>query len=246
MYRLYQRLTQLVLMLSLCCATLVQANVIIIGTRIIYPSNQKTVNVQLSNENKLPALVQSWIDNGDPNVAPEQVKTPFVITPPVTRVEANKGQTLRITYTGEPLPNDRETVFYFNLLDIPPKPTAEQQAEHPNYLQIAFRSRIKLFFRPVELNMSVNDSYNKVQFHLNNEKGKSVIVVNNPTPYYMSYLSIDVQQGGNKASAKDIDMVAPFSQTTYVLSRPIKGQAKVTWSLLNDYGGVLKGVSQTQ
>ena len=44
----------------------VSANVVITGTRVIYPSNQKTVSVQLTNVGTKPSLVQAWIDNGDP------------------------------------------------------------------------------------------------------------------------------------------------------------------------------------
>lgn len=248
---MYKSWKQTLLIGIICCiswlwASLAQANVIILGTRVIYPSNQKTVNVQLNNNSSLPALVQAWIDNGDPNVPPEQVKTPFVISPPIARVEANKGQTLRITYTGETLANDRESLFYFNLLDIPPKPSADKLAEHPNYLQIALRSRLKLFFRPAELSMSATDAYDKVQFHLRSDKGRPTIVVNNPTPYYITYLTIDLQQGAQKAAAKDPDMVPPFSQVSYPLSRPIKGHAAVNWALINDFGGIQKGTSQTQ
>ncbi|EHV4506050.1 fimbria/pilus periplasmic chaperone, partial [Escherichia coli] len=121
----------------------VSANVVITGTRVIYPAGQHNVNVQLTNVGISPSLIQAWIDNGDPKAAPETIKTPFVITPPIARIDGNKGQTLRLSYTGEPLPADRESVFYLNVLDIPPNP----RDKNKNYLQIAIRSRIKIFFR---------------------------------------------------------------------------------------------------
>ncbi|HGY8840292.1 TPA: fimbria/pilus periplasmic chaperone, partial [Escherichia coli] len=94
----------------------VSANVVITGTRVIYPAGQHNVNVQLTNVGISPSLIQAWIDNGDPKAAPETIKTPFVITPPIARIDGNKGQTLRLSYTGEPLPADRESVFYLNVL----------------------------------------------------------------------------------------------------------------------------------
>lgn len=45
----------------------VQASVIILGTRLIYPSNQKSQNVQLDNKGSAPALVQSWIEDKQGN-----------------------------------------------------------------------------------------------------------------------------------------------------------------------------------
>lgn len=40
------------------------------------------------------------------------------------------------------LPQDRESVYYFNLREIPPK------SDKPNTLQLALQTRIKLFYRP--------------------------------------------------------------------------------------------------
>ena len=41
------------------------ANIVINGTRVLYPENNKEVIVQLINTGDAPALVQSWIDDGD-------------------------------------------------------------------------------------------------------------------------------------------------------------------------------------
>jgi len=114
-----------------------------------FPSNEREVSVKLSNEGEAPGLVQAWVDNGDIDSSPESAKAPFVLTPPVFRVDPKKGQTMRLLYTREPLPDDRESVFWLNLLEVPPKP---QDAEDSNFLQMAFRTRIKIFYRPVALN----------------------------------------------------------------------------------------------
>ncbi len=44
-----------------------QANVVVNGTRVIYPANNKDVIVQLLNNGADPSLVQAWIDDGDIN-----------------------------------------------------------------------------------------------------------------------------------------------------------------------------------
>ncbi|MFC0308803.1 fimbria/pilus periplasmic chaperone [Gallibacterium trehalosifermentans] len=237
---MWKKLFCLLLLLPMGMA---QAGIIILGTRVIYPAEQKSVNVKLENKNPKPALAQAWIDNGDPNVPPEQVKTPFVITPPLSRIEANKGQTLRITYTGDPLPTDRESIFYFNLLDIPPKPSAQMRQENPNFLQIAVRSRIKLFYRPQSLPMSAEEAYQQVEWRVASERGKPVVIVNNKTPYYITYATIELKQGAKTAKAKDADMVAPFSQVSYPLSSAVSGQATVHWSVINDFGGKQSGTA---
>ncbi|MEN2733548.1 fimbria/pilus periplasmic chaperone [Escherichia coli] len=49
-----------------------------------------------------------------------------MITPPIFRMDSKSGQTVRIVYTGESLPKDRESLFYLNVLDIPAKPRAKK------------------------------------------------------------------------------------------------------------------------
>lgn len=75
------------------------ANVVITGTRVIYPADQKSISVQLTNVGNEPSLVQSWLDKGNISSNPNTESVPFIIAPPVTRVEANAGQTLRINFT---------------------------------------------------------------------------------------------------------------------------------------------------
>lgn len=221
---------------SLWVATTSYANIVITGTRIIYPANQKNVSVQLSNAGDEPALVQAWIDNGDPHAIPEQIKTPFVITPPISRVDANKGQTLRVTYTGEPLPTDRESIFYFNILDVPPNPKDKSK----NYLQVAIRSRIKLFFRPMNLKVSPEEAYKQVEWRA---QGKQLIA-NNNTPYFITYSDIAVTQGSRKVKVLNPTMVSPFSQATFNLTQAVSATGSVEWTVINDYGGRPTGNSK--
>lgn len=212
-----------------CFAQSSWANVVITGTRVIYPAEQKNVIVKLENSGKNAALIQAWIDDGDANADPKKTKVPFVITPPVARVEANSGQSLRITFTGtQALATDRESLFYFNLLDIPPKPSKEFLEKSPNFLQFAVRSRLKLFYRPANLPLTPTDAYKVV-------KWKAVpngVLVENNTPYYMNYVGLEM----GKVGAKHVKMVAPFSQETFELKGAERGKT-ITWYLVNDYGG---------
>lgn len=48
-------------------------------------------------------------------------------------------------YTGEPLPADRESLFWMNVKAIP---SLDEKLANENTLQIAIQSRIKLFYRP--------------------------------------------------------------------------------------------------
>ncbi|CAI1949926.1 Chaperone protein fimC precursor [Serratia fonticola] len=200
------------------------ASIVITGTRVIYASDAKEVSVKLNNAGKQPVLIQSWIDRGDANAKPESIKVPFILTPPINRVEAGKGQTLRISYTGEALPMDKESVFWLNVLEIPAKNKAST-AE--NFLQVAFRSRIKFFFRPIGLQGDANEAAKVVTW---TGKGNSLLA-SNPTPYYVSFVTLSVNERKVEGS-----MIAPHSTLTVKL--PGHAGSKVSGEYVNDYGAV--------
>ncbi|EHP7514002.1 fimbria/pilus periplasmic chaperone, partial [Salmonella enterica] len=117
----------------------------IYGTRIIYPAQKKEITVQLMNEGSRSSLVQSWIDDGDTSLPPEKIQVPFVITPPVARVGGGSGQQLKIKQLANSLPKDRESLFFLNVLDIPPNPA---ESESQNIIKFAMQNRIKFIYRP--------------------------------------------------------------------------------------------------
>lgn len=200
------------------------ASVVISGTRVIYPAEAKEVSVKISNAGPSPVLLQSWIDNGDSNSKPSTIKVPFVLTPPMNRVEAGKGQTLRISYAGGSLPMDKESVFWLNVLEVPAKSQAKIDE---NRLQMAFRSRIKLFYRPAGLEGNANDAAKALTWTSQGNR----LQVTNSTPYHVSLVSLSVN--GKKI---DYEMIAPRSSQSLDLSG-ISGN-KVTGRFVNDYGAV--------
>lgn len=68
------------------------ADVVINSTRVVYKETAKEVNVRLTNEGTRPLLVQSWLDDGRATESPENIDLPFMITPPVSRIDAKKGR----------------------------------------------------------------------------------------------------------------------------------------------------------
>lgn len=57
------------------------ADIVISGTRIIYPQSVKDVVISLENRGQRPLLVQTWLDDGRDTTNPQELKLPFVITP---------------------------------------------------------------------------------------------------------------------------------------------------------------------
>lgn len=230
----------------LASMTAAHANVIIAGTRIIFPAADGEVTVRLSNQNTTPALVEAWVDSGDPMSTPDKVKTPFLVTPPLFRMEPNRDQSLRIlfTHSEQPLPADRESVFWLNVLEVPPKPTS-LEVQNANTLQMAIRSRLKLFYRPAGLAGDPIKAPGELTFKASSAAGTATLVVHNPTPYHVTITDLHVTVGG--ASHKtEAGMVAPMSDLKLTVAdlkqAPAAGSA-IEYHCINDYGSdvVLKG-----
>lgn len=222
------------------------ANVIISGTRVIFPAKSGEVTVRLTNQNAAPALIEAWIDNGDPQSTPDKVNTPFLITPPLFRMESNHDQSLRIlfTHSDQPLPSDRESVFWLNVLEVPPKPNS-LQFQDKNYLQLAIRSRLKLFYRPDGLPGDPLKAPSRLSFKAIQAAGSAALTVHNPTPYYVSIGQMSVNVGGTSHKV-DAGMVAPLSDLQLAIpdlkQAPSVG-SMVQYDCIDDYGAdvALKG-----
>lgn len=210
------------------------ADIIISGTRIVYPSTAKDVTVNLQNKGNKPLLVQSWLDDGRYNVNPQQLKLPFIVTPPVTRVDAHKGQAIRITWLGQNMPQDRESLYWFNVLEVPPK---AQGADKKNLLQVAFRTRIKLFFRPEGLKGTAAEAVKNLKWSLNAAAGSSVVTAKNDSPFNISIASAELSAGGKRYSIES-HSVKPFSSENMKIKGLLNGTSgMLNFVSINDFGG---------
>lgn len=218
-----------------------QASVTIGGTRVVYPLDQREVTVKLNNDSRTPSLVQVWMDDGNVDTKPSDSKTPFVITPPIFRMDAGKSQTLRVMYTGEALPQDRESVYWLNVLDVPPKADAKPDA---NTLQFAYRTRIKLFVRPPKLPGTPEEAPRQLDWKVvpaPEGKGQA-LAVSNPTAYHVSFSEITVSSNGATYRNDQGGMVAPRGKEIIAVPK-LSGvhTGKVHYVAINDFGGAIEG-----
>ncbi|MBN3768770.1 MULTISPECIES: molecular chaperone [Burkholderia] len=227
---------QSIALISALIASQAYASVVISGTRVIFPSNEREVTIKLTNDGKTPALVQTWIDTGDQNASPETINVPFTLTPSMFRMEPNKGQTLRLVYTNEPLPADKESLYWLNVLEIPPK--AEDGADR-NQLQIALRTRIKIIFRPEGLKGEAVAAPAQVRWAVApGKQGAYVLKATNPTPFVVNIGSILLHAGGQKYDAGAGYVLPGATQEFPVAKLHAKpaADAKVQFNSINDWG----------
>jgi chaperone protein EcpD len=220
------------------------AGVVINGTRVVYPAAKREVTISLQNAGERPSLVQAWLDTGDVYSRPGQSKVPFVLTPPLFRLDPTKVQSLRLVYTHDPLPQDRESLFWLNVLDIPPRAAAN--SDLPNQLDLAFKHRMKVFFRPAGLSGSAADAPARLTWKLLSKDGKLTgIQAVNPTPYHVSLTQVTATVAGHPLTVK-VDMVDPFASRSFDLPDPpvaTSGAVSVEYWFVNDYGGNVNGTA---
>ena len=191
-------------------------------TRVVYEGNSKAISLNISNENKqLPYLAQAWVEDHQQ----QKIAGPFIVTPPLQRVEPGAKSMVRISALPEvkALPQDRESLFYFNLREIPPR------SDKPNVMQIALQTKVKMFYRPASIVAKPGTVWqNQLVLH-QTAKGYQI---ENPTPYYITVVGIAA-----RAEREDNGFVpvtlAPKSRTA--VKSTVYDSPVVTY--INDYGG---------
>jgi P pilus assembly protein, chaperone PapD len=218
-----------------------QASIVITGTRVVYNAPQREVTVKLNNDGQSPMLVQSWIDEGNVQATPDTSAAPFVLTPPIARIDPSKGQALRIRYAGQKaLPQDRESLFWLNVLEVPPS-----SAEGQSRLKIAFRSRVKLFYRPAGLPSNATAAAEQLQWRLQRNGSDWALECRNDSPYYVSLGKVSVSGNGQPASPTlDINssMLAPGEHKMMPLknSAALASGGKVDYTSISDLGAMIE------
>ena len=178
-------------------------------TRLVFNESDKSISVTLRNNNeKLPYLAQSWLEAEKGN----KITSPQAVLPPVQRIDAMMNGQVKIQALPDihTLPSDRESLFYYNVREIPPK------SGKANTLQIALQTRIKLFWRPKALEKI--DMRRPWQF--------------NPTPYHVIISDASTQKKGLTAAGFKPLVMPPKT------SQPLKAKmaSAPVLTYINDYG----------
>ncbi|BEM70279.1 fimbrial protein StfD [Serratia marcescens] len=208
-------------------APVAQAAIALDRTRVIFDGGVQSVSLSVSNQNKqLPYLAQGWLEDEQGN----KIHSPLTVLPPVQRIEPGKPSQVKIQAlpAAKMLPQDRETLYYFNLREIPPK------SNKPNSLQIALQTRIKLFYRPAAIAPERNAAPWQEQLTLSKQGDK--YVVNNPTPYYVTIIDAASRKGIEGAKGFEPLMVPPKGSLPLTVSAGSVGNSPVL-TYINDYGG---------
>ncbi len=210
--------------MCICTTLTAHAAISLDRTRVIFNGDEKSMSLNIVNENQqLPYLAQAWLDDARMEKSPAG---PIVITPPVQRLEPGTKSQIRLSGTSalNQLPQDRESLFYFNLREIPPK------SDKANTLQIALQTQVKLFYRPASIKPKMNEEWQS-RLILHPESGGYRI--ENPTPYYVTVIGLGNSKKDAEQGKFEAVMLAPKSQQS------VKSAVSSTpWlTFINDFGG---------
>lgn len=202
-------------------------------TRVVYNQGSSGETLAVINEHDYPILVQAEVLLED-----QRTPAPFVITPPLFRLDALQSSRLRIIQTGGDFPADRETLQWVCIKGIPPKVDdkwAEENSKNKDGtdkvaldIQVSVKSCIKLFVRPKMVKGHPDDVAENVKWQKVGNRLKGV----NPTPFYINLAELKV---GEK-EILERHYIAPFGSYEYPIDMNWKGG--VTWRIVTDYGGI--------
>ncbi|EID0396777.1 fimbria/pilus periplasmic chaperone [Salmonella enterica] len=191
-------------------------------TRYIFPGDRESLTITVKNNDKERTFGgQAWVDN----IVEKDTRPTFVVTPSFFKVKANGQQTLRVIKASDHLPQDKESVYWLNLQDIPP-------ALKGSGLAIALRTKLKLFYRPAALVAGRKGAEEGISLQTRPD-GKTLLV--NTTPYI--YAIGGLLDAKDKAVSVDNDAAQKLLMFMPGDEVVVKGAvAKV--SSLNDYGAL--------
>jgi len=233
--------SRLALAIGTCLALLIQASahaaLTISSTRVIQPSDRQSTSIVVGNPSQRAYAAQAWINTeADDNTT----AVPLIASPALFRIDPAGEQTVQLNRLPNNLPQDRESVFYFNLQEIP---QADDKTD--NTLTIALRTRIKVFYRPTQLKGRPQDHLQDLAWSVQTLEGKPHLVVDNPSPYYFTFNQLTLRSAKGSEKIDGRKMAIPMGRQTYPLkTSTVQDGLKVDFTTINDYGGLTPELSR--
>lgn len=165
---MFYRRGVLALVLSGLMSAGAQAALVMDATRYVFKGDQPAISVTVENTADRLFGGQVWLDN----ITEKDTRPSLVATPSFFKVEGGARQVFRVIKASEHVPEDRESVYWLNLQDIPP-------AMEGSGISVAMRTKVKVFYRPA----SLVSGRAKAEEQLKTEKRGDRMVLKNPTPY---------------------------------------------------------------
>ncbi|OFC63217.1 fimbrial biogenesis chaperone [Candidatus Erwinia dacicola] len=198
-------------------------------SRVVYSEGSREQSLMLANTNAYPVIVQTWIDNGEGT--PDAKSIPFVSVPPVLRFEPQGIKGVRIIYNHTMLPSNRESLFWFNIYEIPPE---NKDDTRENNVLVTMNTQIKLFYRPAEVHITPEEAMPKVTCLRTDTR---MLQCHNPSPIHLSVIGAKIHYVSGSIGVLNTDLLMkPLASNTLNFIRDIPDVFSVELRYVNDTG----------
>ncbi|WP_434211936.1 fimbrial biogenesis chaperone [[Pseudomonas] boreopolis] len=199
------------------------------SSRVIYPAGETSVALRVWNKSERPSLIQTWIDEGDAAASPETLRTPLMAIPPVFRLDPSQNRDVLLRAMDvTSLPEDRESLLWLNVLDIPGRAPATVEGQAPEY---AVSWRLKVFYRPAGLVGTVAEAASGLSWRVTrDESGQSRLQAHNRSAFHVSLAALSMD-GNPLPLSPEHAVVAPRSTWSLALDPAWTpgGELEVRW-----------------
>lgn len=200
------------------------------SSRVIYNPFSNGESLTVTNPQNYPLLIQSKAFEEDKKTA-----APFMVTPPIMRLDAQQSSQLRIVRTAGRFAPDRESLYFLCIKGIPPKADDLWAKNVKNNgmktglnIQISVNNCIKLLVRPDDIAGHPDDPENKLHWEIKNNR----LLAINKSPYFITISSLKADD----LEIKKLKYVEPFSFREFEI--PVTKKINtLSWKIVNDYGG---------
>ncbi len=218
---IHMRIINNLLLVMVCFASsYATASISLSATRLIYNGEQKEVSINVKNDGEQDVMIQTWLEKDEGST----LLPPFAVTPPLAKLKGGERQLLRAFYQGSGLPQDKESVFWLNVQEIP------LAVEGKNVLQLALLQRIKVFYRPSGLQQDPATVPELLSVKVSNNQ----IELFNPTPYHINF--IDFSKDNYTVNGK---MIYPGKSLSLTMPAGMNTSGLFNIDIVNDYGAVV-------
>ena len=191
------------------------------STRYIYKGDSQSLPLTVKNDAKMEFGAQVWVEN----IIENDTRPTFITTPPFFIIKGEGEQLIRIMKVSDHMPKDKESIYWFNLQEIPPK-------QKGSGIALAIRTRVKLLYRPEGLEAGRKGAEKNLTVEY--LPGEQWLV--NTTPYIFAVQSVlDVNDQPLEFNHEDSQTLAMFMPGDRVR---ISNMSVKAVSALNDYGNV--------
>ncbi|RBQ33683.1 fimbria/pilus periplasmic chaperone [Rahnella variigena] len=144
-------------------------------SRYVFEGDKDAISIVVENAAKKTYGGQTWIEN----IRESDTRPSFVVTPPFFKVAGEGKQVLRVIKALEQMPENKESIYWINLQEIPP-------ANKDGGLSIALRTKVKLLYRPASLMEGRKGAESSMTLKVT----KSGTTLENTTPYIFAIAEI--------------------------------------------------------